>query len=250
MAQRADGGWARALGKRPGVWGLLIVMLASAVLLVAGGEVSPLEAQIKPNADDDIFVLQRKPMLRRNRVELAPSFGLTVNDSLIRQFEVGGTLTYHINESFWVAGSVGWLDLGEFGGETDAYFDVLDKTNSAPELVELKLYGGGQFGYVPLQGKFALFNSAIVYYDASLYLGAGYQTHLTDTSGGEVGAVAGELGAKVRIYLTRWLSVYVDAKDRFVPTELKNGNSISQFVIVSGGVSMFVPFGFKYTTER
>lgn len=239
-------GWPqRAKGR---TWPMVAaVLLASVLALGAAAEV---EAQIKPNAEDDIFVLQRKPFIRRGRVEFAPSFGTTVNDALIQQFELGGSLTYHINESFWVAGTFGWLDLGELGGVTDEYFDVLDKTNSAPEVVELEMYAGGQFGYVPLYGKFAIFDSAIVYYDTSLYIGGGFQTHITDTSGGAVGAPAAEVGLKARVFLTKWLSLFVDTKDRLFLADLKSGSSLVQFVMVSGGVSIFVPFDFEYTTAR
>jgi outer membrane beta-barrel protein len=237
---------------RPGACrsGLRTLMIFGVVLTLGLGLVLEADAQIKPNPEDEIFVLQHKPFLRKGRLELAPSFGATVNDPLIKQFEVGGALTYHISEDFWLAGNFGWLDLGGLGGETDEYNEVLDKTNSAPEVVEQKMYAGGSFGYVPLYGKFAIFDSAIVYYDASIYLGGGFLTHITDTTGGEVGAPAGELGFKMRIFLTRWLSLYVDVKDRMVAAELKDGTSLQQFVIASGGVSIFVPFDFQYTTAR
>ncbi len=250
MAPTQDGSFARSTSRGRRAWaaGVAFGLLMAAQLASIGS--GTVEAQIKPNPEDEIFVLQLKPFLRKNRVELAPSFGTTVNDALIKQFEVGGSLTWHMTEDFYLAGTFGWFDLGELGGVTDEYFDVLDKTNAAPEVVELRLFAGGHVGYVPLNGKFAIFDSAIVYYDASVYLGGGFMTHITDTTGGEVGAPAGEVGLKLRVFLTRWLSLYVDAKDRIMPAELKDGSSLVQFVLVSGGVSVFVPFDFQYTTER
>ncbi len=251
MAQSSECRLTRGAARQCGPWVLLAAMLiASLSSVLWDGNHNSVEAQIKPSSEDEIFVLQRKPFLRKNRVELAPSFSATVNDALIQQFEIGGTLTYHLSEQFWIAGEFGWMDLGEFGGVTDEYFDVLDKTNSAPEVVEQVFFGGAQFGYVPLYGKFAIFDRAIVYYDASVYLGGGLLNHITDNSGGEVGAGAFEVGFKMRIFMNRWLALFVDVKDRFMFAELKSGSTLNQFVMVGGGVSIFMPFGFDYTTER
>jgi outer membrane beta-barrel protein len=222
--------------------------IAALLALTALLGVSQAQAQTKPNPEDDISVVQRKPFLSGGRAELAPHIGLTINDSLIRQFEVGAALMYHLNESFWFGGKFGWFELGELGGVTDQYFEVLDKANSIPDIVELKWYGGAQFGWVPTYGKFAMFDSAVVFYDVSLYLGGGLTNHTT--SQGEAGAPTGEIGIMPRVFLNHWLSLHLALQDRILPTTLTSGSSLTHVVSAQLGVSVFMPFGFEYTTAR
>jgi outer membrane beta-barrel protein len=206
-------------------------------------------AQTKAEDGDEIAVVQRKPVLRKGRVEFTPQIGWTVNDSLIQQFELGGQLKYHASEFLLFGVDFGWFDLGELGGVTDEYLDVLSKTSSIPEVVELKWWAGGHVGVVPIYGKFAIFDAAVVYYDLSVFVGAGYMTHVTGL-GGEAGAPGGDLGLQFRIFMNKWLALSMNLHDRIVPVELKAGSSIAQIVSVNFGTSFFLPFGFEYTTAR
>jgi len=207
-------------------------------------------AQTRPTEGDKIEVVQRKPFLRRGRVELVPKFGSTVNDSLIRQFEVGGSLAYHINEFVWAGANFGWFDLGDLGGVTDDYNIVLEKTSSAPDLVEMKWYAGADVGIVPIYGKFALFNAGIIYYDVSVFAGGGYATHVTGQTNGEAGAPAGSVGLMPRIFLGDWLALTAEIRDTVFFADVLGGSSLTQIVTFSGGVSIFVPFTYEYTTAQ
>ncbi len=207
-------------------------------------------AQSRPTEEDRIEVVQRKPFLSAGRVELEPRFGSTVNDALIRQFQVGGSLTYHATERLWFGGTFNWFDLGELGGVTDEYFTVLEKTSAAPDLVEMSWYAGADVGYVPIYGKFALFNAGIIYYDVSVFLGGGWATHATGQTNGEVGAPAGSIGLQPRIFLTDWLAVTAQVRDTIFFADVLGGSSLTQIVTFSGGVSIYVPFTFDYTTAR
>ena len=226
-----------------------VASVAALVSLVAGAATDA-AAQSRPTEDDKIEVVQRKPFLRKGRVELTPRFGSTVNDALIQQFEVGGALTYHINEFIWASGNFRWFDLGELGGVTDAYNLVLEETSSAPDLVEMKWYGGLDVGIVPLYGKFALFNAGIVFYDVSVFVGGGYATHVTGQTNGEAGAPAGSVGIQPRIFLGDWIALTAEVRNTIFPAEVLGGSAITQIVTFAGGVSIFVPFTFEYTTAR
>ncbi|MEL6181161.1 MAG: outer membrane beta-barrel domain-containing protein [Myxococcota bacterium] len=209
----------------------------------------------KQEFKDDISVVQRKPFLRKGRLELTPSFGTTVNDSLIQQFDVSGQLTYHISESIWIAGTFSWYDLGELGGVTDDYFEVLERASSTPDVVEMTWYAGARVGYVPLFGKFALFNSVIIYYDLSLMVGGGYATYITNASGGETGSPAWSIGLQQRIFLTDWLALQIALNDTMFLADLRDGpdsstSSLTHIFSIGAGASIFIPFSFDYTTER
>lgn len=220
---------------------LWIVLLTLCAPVVA-------QAQEEAAPEDEIFVWQRKPFLQKGRAELVPLFGVTINDDLIRQFEVGGELSYHATESVWFGARFGWFDLGELGGVTDQYFEVLDKTSSVPDVVELQWYAGAKIGYAPIYGKFAIFSSAVVYYDVSVYAGGGWMNHFT--SQGEAGSPAGEIGIMPRIFLNRWLALNLAVQDRIMPAELNNASSLVHVVTAQLGLSVFMPFGFEYSTAR
>lgn len=221
------------------LWVMLLVVL------------TPLVAQAQDQQqipEDEISVLQRKPFLRKGRAELVPLFGATINDDLIQQFELGAELSYHATESIWFGGRFGWFDLGELGGVTDQYFEVLEKTSSVPEVVELQWYAGANVGWVPIYGKFAIFNSAIVYYDVSVYGGGGWMNHFT--SQGEAGSPVGEVGLMPRVFLNRWMALNLALQDRIMPADLKDSSTLVHVVTAQLGLSIFMPFGFEYTTAR
>jgi outer membrane beta-barrel protein len=176
--------------------------------------------------------------------------GMTVNDSLIRQYRVGGNLAWHITEPFWVGAHFAWYDLGELGGVTDEYNEVLSKTASVPDLVEVKWFTGGDVGYVPIYGKFAIFNDLIVYYDMSLFAGAGYLTHVTSQTDGQAGTVAGDFGVQQRLFLADWLALVLEVRDYAFMAELRDGTNFTNIVSLGAGASIFFPFTFDYTTLR
>ncbi|MEZ4464578.1 MAG: hypothetical protein R3F43_08745 [bacterium] len=60
-------------------------------------------------------MIQRRPFLRRGRVEFSPSIGTNVNDSLVNAFLAGASLNYHLTEVMAV-GAYGGVSLGS---ETD-----------------------------------------------------------------------------------------------------------------------------------
>ena len=52
--------------------------------------------QVRRKFKDKIHVVQKKPVLQKKRLEIAPRFGLSFNDPLYRSFKVGANLNYHI----------------------------------------------------------------------------------------------------------------------------------------------------------
>lgn len=237
----------RVLRHTTGACFFALVATCCVALLGAWGEAS---AQSRPTEEDRIEVVQRKPFLSAGRVELEPRFGSTVNDALIRQFAVGGSLTYHATEQLWFGGTFNWFDLGELGGVTDDYFVVLEKTSAAPDLVEMSWYAGADVGFTPIYGKFALFNAGIIYYDVSVFAGGGWATHTTGQTNGEVGAPAGSVGLQPRVFLSDWLALTAQVRDTIFFADVLGGSSLTQIVTFSGGVSIYFPFTFDYTTAR
>src|SRR5688500_18177776 len=46
----------------------------------------------------DIVVVVRKPFLKQHRVELLPTWGITMNDNIIRHFQFAGAINYYLTD--------------------------------------------------------------------------------------------------------------------------------------------------------
>ena len=68
--------------------------------------------QVRRKFKDKIHVVQKKPVLQKKRLEIAPRFGLSFNDPLYRSFKVGANLNYHIKERVFLGATVDWYNFG------------------------------------------------------------------------------------------------------------------------------------------
>jgi hypothetical protein len=131
-------------------------------------------------SEGDIAVIQPRPVLVQQRVEIIPRFGATFNDPLISQFSAGGSLYYHASEIIHFGGTFEWYDFGdELGGPTDVFDEVIRNAASIAELAPISYFASFDLGWVPINGKFALFDAAIVYYDIYAIIGGGVITTVT-----------------------------------------------------------------------
>ena len=108
----------------------ILLMVASGSTMVAA------PAQAQTVEDGTITVIQPRPVLRRNRVDLSTSFGTTLNTPLYRQYVVTGSLGFNISETLSIAGTFEWFDFDDaLGGKTQDYEDVIGTTVSVPGVV-------------------------------------------------------------------------------------------------------------------
>jgi outer membrane beta-barrel protein len=225
-----------------------------AVMLV---DVSPAAAQDteeKKEFDDTVHVVQRKPMLQKNRLEIAPRFGTSLNDPIYRSFKAGANLNFHISERAYIGGLFEWYNFGDaLGGRTSAFEKSYDQTSTQADAPVLNWFGGLEGGFKPIYGKFALFNSAIMYYDLGASIGVGYADATSinrPSSSGTFGATASLSG---RLFLNDWMAFDLELRDIFYPTKLSSGgqrqNVLANSVTFSGGVSLYLPTTFEYSSE-
>jgi outer membrane beta-barrel protein len=115
----------------------------------------------------DIVVVPRKRFLKGGRFEFAPFTGASVNDILIRHYVFGLDLNYFLTDVLWV------------GLQGSYYIKALTERenliglqyNRIPTLNKYKYGAALNFGYVPVYGKFALFNKSILHWE--IYASAG-----------------------------------------------------------------------------
>lgn len=196
--------------------------------------------------DGTITVIQPKPTLRRQRVQLTPRIASTLNDAVLRQWSVGGTLSYNISERLYVGGIFEWFDFGGgIGGTTQVYEEVISATNAIPELAPLSMVAGLEVGFVPAYGKLVLFNKTIGYFD--LYVSGG-PVAVDSQRGIHVGGTA---AIGVNLYFNRWLGLNTEFRDRMSVEELPGaGNTFTNTVTGSIGLTIMLPFNFKYRYDE
>ena len=136
-----------------------------------------------------------------------------------------------------------WFDFDDaIGGTTRVYEEVIDATRAVPELAPLTWLGGLDVGYIPLYGKFVLFNRAIGYFD--LYVSGG-PAAVDSQRGVHVG---GHLGVGFNVYFKRWLGLNSEIRDRITIEELvHSGDSLTNTVTASVGITVLLPFNFRYS---
>lgn len=203
-------------------------------------------AHAQSGSDAEITVIQPKPLLRRQRIELVPRASWTLNDPYVDQLSVGGSLFYSATERFFFGPTFEWFDFGpNVGGTTGRFDDVVDATNTVPEVAVLDWYAGIDFSWIPAYGKFVLFNRSVVYFDLFVTIGAGVAYNGRDYVPGGVLAIG------AHTYFNRWFGMTFEYRDRLTYQELPSGNNrLWQTASVSVGLNFFIPPNFRYTYDE
>lgn len=197
-------------------------------------------AQSKKAELDLIRVIQRRPFLKRKRVELSPMVGTNINDSLVNFFAVGGSLTYHLTEVMAI-GLTGSFALGD---ETDLYTDVIGDYAVFPEVSQVLWEASLDFQYEILYGKFALFNTWIIPWSTYAVLGAGVTQTELDTNTTII------VGVGQRYFMNKWFTFNLALRDGIYQEEYPGGSELVNNLVLSAGVSFFIPPNFKYKTLK
>jgi len=202
----------------------------------------------KKEFNDKIVVVQRKPFMRRNRVELAPMFYGGINDSLLFQVGVGGQINYHILEWLYVGVYGGWQDWRfvdrKSNSLSEAYDDVIDAADAIPSTSIVDGYIGGIVGFVPLYGKFSIFNTSVVHWDLSLGIGGGT---VYTRANGFVGG--GLISVDHRWYLLNWLSLNVGVKGWIYYEDTGSYKGVFTHWQAGVGIGFWLPASWTYKSE-
>lgn len=202
----------------------------------------------KREFNDKIVVIQRKPFMRRNRVELAPMFYGGINDSLLFQVGVGGHINYHILEWLYVGVYGGWQDWRfadrKQNSLSDAYDDVIDATDAIPTTSIVDGYVGGVVGFVPIYGKFSIFNTSVVHWDFSLGIGGGT---VYTRANGFVGG--GLITVDHRWYLLKWLSLNIGLKGWIYYEDIGSREGIFTHWQAGIGIGFWLPASWTYKSD-
>jgi outer membrane beta-barrel protein len=223
-------------------------------------------AQLGSISWKDIVTVPRRPILKYHRVELIPTYNVTINSPVIRHHGFGGIINFFLSETL----NIGIEGTYYIPQQLEHYFLIGLDDRVLPSVNQYVWSATFNFGYVPIYGKFALFNKWIFQWEAYVQAGIGVlETQWVPRDPANQAAtnfdVLWHVDLGTRLFLTKWLALHVYLKDymfvdKFEPTIPRTGTAVppdntfvSKFVqnIVFGvGIGMFLPTGFEYKYTR
>ena len=225
------------------------------------------------------MVLPRRTVLKAKRFELMPVYQFNFNNPLIRNHGIGIQGNYFLSEALWlgVEGNYYFNELSN--NATGSYFLSASQTKVFPPTNKMIFTALLDAGYVPVYGKFALFNKAVMHWEGYVTLGVGaFMSEVVpydpvNKPGFKTLSAVVQVGVGNRLFLTKWMALNTFLKmylypDRFekIPGVSRNlGESDADFIgrrqdeasstlaldVVFGvGLSFFLPPSFEYRTAR
>jgi len=178
-------------------------------------------------------------------------------------------LNYWVTNVLAVGASFLWYQGIE--SESDLNFSVRRSTRLAVPITEYQLGAHLNFTYVPIYGKFTFFNDAIFQWDSYLIGGVGMmRTRPVAVIDPAVRTfdfdwrVAFNAGIGLRVFLTRYLTIFGELRDYIYLEKLENlevklgadredestwideNATLTNNFTIHLGVSLFFPFTFEY----
>jgi len=218
---------------------------------------------------EEIYAVQRIYALRNGRFELAPSYAFTINDQYKNHNAPAIGLNYWITNVLAVGVNFLWYQGLE--NESDLNFHIRRSTRLAVPISEYQLGAHLNFTYVPIYGKFSMFNEFIFQWDAYIVGGVGLMrtrpVTVVDPAIRNYDfdiRIAFNAGLGIRVFLTRWLTVFGEIRDYMFLEKLENlevalppdryreetwideSATLVNNVAAHIGVTLFFPFTFEY----
>ena len=178
--------------------------------------------------------VQERVFQKALRHELSAYGGGYAADLTSSSYLVGGAYTFHLSEDLGLEANFGYTR-----SHSELVRIVEDKlgTTLVKQDTPVFLYTGHLL-WTLAYGKLRWFHSSISRFDFYLALGGG----VTDNRAARGLTLSGGLGFK--FYPTRWFAVRIDVRDQLLNQELLGESRIVNNVLVSAGLSVFIPFGF------
>jgi outer membrane beta-barrel protein len=243
---------------------------------LAGAEAEIAEAEGPERADEareQIFAVQQIYALRINRVEIFPSAAFTLNDPFVSHHAPAIGLNYWFTNVLAVGVNFLWYEGLE--NESDLNFFVRRSTRLAVPVSAYQFGAHLAFTYVPIYGKFAMFNEFIFQWDSYIVGGVGLmRTRPIPVVDPEVRRfdydvrVAFNLGVGLRVFVSRWFAIFGELRNYMYLEQLEaldvqlgdarfredtwtqDAPAFTSNFTVHIGFTIFLPFEFDYRLPR
>jgi outer membrane beta-barrel protein len=256
----------------------------------AGGDTGGLEgiggadvrAQQHP-LHENIYAVQQIYALRNRRLELQPTVGISLNDPYVSHTGFGLAANYWVTNVLAVGANFMWFE--GLNGRSDVDYHVARSANLVVPVNEYQMEAALNFSYVPVYGKFLMFNRFIFHWDLYLVAGVGVmRTRPIPVFDPEVRTNTGSFdydwriqfnaGVGLRVFVNRWFGIVGELRNYIYPEALENPviahdqpvargqqpvmgsrqdpstwlgpSSVTDNVMVQVGVTIFLPPGVNY----
>lgn len=215
----------------------------------------------------DIVVVVRKSFLKLHRVEASPLFGVTMNDNIVQHVAGGAQINYWLTDAL----AVGVEGFGYVKNLREPFDLVARQARRLPTVNKYNFSAALNFHYVPAYGKFAVLDRNIVHWEVFLTAGVGMTQSEVIPRDPRMRPftnflITPNVGASMRFFITRFLTVNVGIRDYIFVDNFENTNrmleqtveqakadassSLINNVMFQAGVALWIPLGFEYTTFR
>jgi len=221
-----------------------------------------------------IWAVQRIYALHAGRVDLQPSFGVSMNDPFVQHQAISAGLSYFITEILAVGVSFNFYHF--FNATSEVNFRLSRATHQTVPINEYSWAGQLNFTYIPMYGKFAMFTEWILHWDVWLLGGGGFiftrPIPVIDPEYRDFDwtmKFCFNVGIGGRLFLSKFLAIFLEVRDYIFPEELESLETYSRAVdredkknwldddlkltnnvMLQVGVSLFIPFTFEYKLPK
>lgn len=168
------------------------------------------------------------------RHELSVMGGYYAADLLSSSYLLQGAYTFHVTEDIALEASFGYTHADS------RIVRIIEEDRGTTILrVDAPVYiYAGHLLWTLAYGKMRWFGDGISRFDFYLSLGGG----VTDNQTARGLTFSGGFGMK--FFLTRWMDFRVDVRDQVLQQDVLGHSTIVNNIAVTGGLSLFIPFGF------
>lgn len=219
------------------VWaGLLLAAFALPLVVPERAAAQCIDEAIRDelNARRRYRGVQRRLFLKAGRHELSPFGGWYSADLLSSAPIVGGAYTFHVSEDLALEASFSYT-------RADSKLIRIIENDRGITLIRVDapvyIYAAHLIWNLAY-GKMRWFGGPTSRFDFYLALGGG----ITDNQTARGLTFSGGLGLK--FYPTSWFAFRVDLRDQLLEQEVLGESTLVNNILLTGGFSVFIPFGF------
>ncbi|MBW2191845.1 MAG: outer membrane beta-barrel domain-containing protein, partial [Deltaproteobacteria bacterium] len=249
--------------------------------LAAGDDAEKGPAEPAPQREEiaeEIYAVQQIYALRLKRVELAPSVAFALNDPYLKHYGLGLGINYWFTNVLALGANFIWYDWGTNPLErgTNLVPRIQNQFQLGVPINDWQTGAWINFTYVPFYGKFKV-RKKIFQWDAYLIGGVGFMRTKPITVFGFATDpprtfdwqtnVAFNVGAGLRIFLTRYLTFFTEFRAYMWPdqfeaitfdldnpgdpsTWLQQGSTFVANTSIQIGFTVFFPIKFEYRLPK
>ena len=237
------------------------------------GPAADMATAAKKDVNAEVYAVQQIYALRYHRLELAPYWGLSLNDQFVSHPGPGLDINFYITNVLAIGLNGNFY--GGLNGDSDFNFEVRRSARVATPLNEYREGANFNFTYVPIYGKFAGFRKFIFHYDIDLVGGVGFidtrPIAVIDPDNRSFQfkpKLDFDVGIGLRIFFNRWFAMNLAVRDYIYDEQLEattvasttakqqdsstwyGSSSITNNVQAQLGISVFLPFSWEYRLPK